>query len=90
VFLKGSVFESQSSLGSPANSFIVKDSGGTTVFFINSSGDAVMTGSIKESSGLAGTGSMLEFHNSSGSRVGLVDSSGNLKIQGGVYENYLN
>jgi len=91
MFLKGTKSESQASLTPSANSFILKNSTGSTIVYINESGYLFLLGTVTSGSDMSGlTTTNLEIRNATGSLVAFFDNQGNLKLKGSIYESYAN
>ena len=89
MFIKGTLYESQSSLSPPDGSFIIENAAGNMVAYISSSGDLYLLGTLteKDVSGLSGYN--LEVHDPSDTVVVWFDDDGNVKIQGYLIQNYV-
>ncbi len=90
IVLKGSCFSGGSCDAPGSNSFIVKNSTGDNVAFINSSGDmCVETGDCSDYSATCNTNpeDAFIYRNSSNDNVICIDKYGDLCLVGGLFEN---
>ena len=88
--MKGTKFESQILSSPTLNSFVIKNSSGSMLAYINESGYLFLSGNVTENSVNGLTTTNLEIRNSFGSLIGFFDNVGNLKLNGSLYENYAN
>src|SRR3989344_2033311 len=89
LYVDGAIFENQGSLTPSAvsDNFIVKDSDGTVVLYINQSGSVFLKGSLTSNATLSPPDNVLFVRNSSGVDVATIDDLGNMVIKGALEQN---
>src|SRR3990167_330927 len=89
LYVDGTIFENQGSLTPSAvsDNFIVKDSDGTVVLYINQSGSVFLKGSLTSNATLSPPDNVLFVRNSSGVDVATIDDLGNMVIKGALEQN---
>ena len=89
MYLRGTIYQSQSILSPIANSFIIQNISADNIAYFNNTGSLFLFGTITQLSDLSGiTSTNLEFRNSTNDLVAFFDNLGNLNLQGGLNENY--
>jgi hypothetical protein len=83
VRLKGSLTLTDTIASAPANSYVVKNSGGTVVWYIDSSCNMVITGQVYDNQGSIETsGSATYIRNTGATNLAKFDTSGNVYTLG--------